>query len=257
MARVAVTGAAGDVGRTTLEALEDAHDVTALMHNEHDDLEGELLEVADEADVREKIRGYDVVVHLAADPRPSAPWDSVLSANIDGTYNVYDAAVEAGVERVVFASTNHVTGAVNIADLSDPESMVERPEPVYPEGPDRPDSYYGVSKVAGEALGTYYADFHDVEVVNLRIGWLRTREQLDELQDPEDPDHGRYARAMWLSPRDLRQGMRLAVSEPIDENPLTVNLTSANDEAYLSLTKTRTALGYEPQDNATALYDTE
>lgn len=78
--------------------------------------------------------------------------------NIGGTYNVYEAAVAADVDRVVFASSNHVHQMRNIADPERPETLAADAEPIRPSDPFRPDSYYGVSKVFGEALGNYYAD---------------------------------------------------------------------------------------------------
>jgi len=77
-----------------------------------DDQPGEFVvaDITDEDAVREAMDGIDVVVHLAGDPRPEAPWDSVLTNNIDGTQTVFEAAVDAGVEQVVFASSNHAVG---------------------------------------------------------------------------------------------------------------------------------------------------
>ncbi len=253
MARIAVTGAAGNVGRETLEALE-GHDVKALTHREHDDLSSEILEVTDEDAFVTALEGTDTVVHLAANPSPSASWDSVSSANIDGTHNCFEAARRNDLDRVVFASTNHVTQMYNTDDRTRPESLVASPRAVHTDEPTRPDSYYAVSKVAGEALGSYYADRHGIEVVNLRIGWLLTPEQLRERQiggaQADDESLARYARAMWLSPRDCRDAVSRAVEATLPENPLTVNVVSANTERYLSITHTMRSLGYDPRDNS-------
>jgi L-arabinose 1-dehydrogenase [NAD(P)+] len=248
---VAVTGAAGNVGREALAALDD-HDLTAITHREHDDLESEVLEITDDDAVRTAFEGQDAVVHLAANPSPSADWDAVHEVNIDGTHTVYEAAREAGVERVVFASTNHVTQMYNAADPERPESMVEDPEPVHPDQPPRPDSFYAVSKVCGEALGSYYADRHGMEAVDLRIGWLLTREELRERQTEDDALAG-YARAMWLSPRDCRAAVRRAVEADLPEDHVTVNAVSRNGERYLSLVETNCTLGYRPEDDSDAV----
>jgi L-arabinose 1-dehydrogenase [NAD(P)+] len=112
-----------------------------------------------------------------------------------------------------------------------------------------PDSYYGVSKVTGEALADYYAETHGLEFVNLRIGWYLSAERLRELQ--AEPDSvARYARAMFLSPRDCRDILRRAAEADLPENPLTVNVTSRNANRYLSLTEAIRSLGYEPRDDA-------
>ncbi|PSP52202.1 NAD(P)-dependent oxidoreductase [Halobacteriales archaeon QH_3_68_24] len=252
MARIAVTGAAGSVGREALRGLVD-HDVTALTHREHDDIDGEVVEVTDPDSIGPALSGHDVVVHLAGNPSPEAEWDSVLQVNIDGTCNVYEAALEHDLDRVVFASTNHVSQMHGIGDRTRPETMAADAPTVRPEDPTRPDSYYAVSKVSGEALGSYYADRHGLEVVDLRIGWLLTAEELRDRQDEDDPEFARYARAMWLSPRDCQDVVEKAATADLPENPLTVNAVSRNSERYLSITETMRGLGYEPRDDSAAV----
>jgi len=245
---VAVTGAAGGVGRQVLAALEE-QTVRPLTHRPHPDIDGQVLEITDYEATVAALDGVDTVVHLAANPSPEAPWDDVLHTNIDGTYNVFAAAVENDVDRVVFASTNHVAQMYNIGDVGRPETLGPDAVPAHPGDPPRPDSFYAVSKVAGEALGSYYADRHGLEVVNLRIGWLLTAEELRDRQD-EPESVARYARAMWLSPRDCRDAARRSVEVPLPESPLTVNLVSRNTERYLSLTEAMRHLGYAPRDDS-------
>jgi L-arabinose 1-dehydrogenase [NAD(P)+] len=253
MARIALTGAAGSVGSVARAALRD-HDVTPVTHREHDHVDGVVLEVEDRAAVEAAVEGHDVVVHLAGNPSPGADWDSVLSTNVDGTYSVYEAALAADVDRVVFASTNHVHQMYNVARPDGPETLREDATTVRPDAPPRPDSYYAVSKVAGEALGNYYALRHDLEVVNLRIGWLLTEAELRERQDA-DPAAARYARAMWLSPADCEDGVRKSVETPLRDSPVSVNLLSANRERYLPTTETQRQLGYAPVDDSAAVVD--
>jgi hypothetical protein len=87
------------------------------------------------------------------------PWESVLSNNIVGTYNAYEAAREAGVRRFVYASSNHASGLAVV------EGGI-----VGPDAPIRPDSLYGVSKCFGESVGRYYHDLYGMQVICLRIG---------------------------------------------------------------------------------------
>ena len=254
MARVAVTGAAGNVGRETVDALSSDHDVTPITHREREGLDSVILDVRDPEALMEAFEGQDAVVHLAANPDPDAGWESVYEVNIGGTYNVYEAALAAGVDRVVFASTNHVHQMYNIADPARPETLAEDARAIRPSDPPRPDSYYGVSKVFGEALGNYYDDRYGIEVVNVRIGWLLTAEEVREKM-AEEPAVTRYVRAMWLSPRDCRQGMRRTVEASLPRSPLSVNLLSANDDRYLSLTETMRTIGYRPRDNSGTVVD--
>lgn len=254
MTQVAVTGAAGSVGNFTVGSLEPHYDVTPITHREHEGIDSVVLSVEDYDALKEAFEEQDVVIHLAANPSPNATWESVLTTNIDGTRNVFEAAVDTGVRRVVFASTNHVHHMSNIEDPACPETMVENPRAVHPNEPPCPDSYYGVSKVTGEALGTYFAERHRLEVINLRIGWLLSQDELRDLQS-KPAAQMRYARAMWLSPRDCQNGMRQMVKADLEENPTTANLLSANRERYLPITPTMRDLGYEPQDDSYTVFE--
>lgn len=246
--RIALTGAAGNVGRHALEAL-DGHDVTPFTYEPADDIDGVVLDVEDRAAVETAFDGHDAVVHLAANSDPDADWDALVGPNVEGAYNVYHAVATTDVRRVVFASSNHVQqnhvfdGAFDVADFPEtPRSVVV--------GDDyRPDSYYGVSKVTGEALGRYHADRDGLEVVNLRIGWLLTEDELRARQGGDD-DVARFARALWLSPRDCRDGIRKAATEPLDDTPVTANLLSENSEAYFSLVEARCGFDYAPRDDS-------
>jgi len=133
--------------------------------------------------------GIDCVVHLGGVPK-EGPWDAILNHNIADTYNVFEAARQCGVERVIFASSNHVIGYYRVGKT------------VGIDDPQRPDSRYGVSKVFGEALGRLYADKHGMSVACLRIGSFRER-----------PENARQL-ATWVSPRDLTQLVRRCIDAP-------------------------------------------
>ena len=245
---VAITGAAGNVGRQALLALC-GHDVTPITHRDHEELEGPTLDVTDADAFADALDGQDALVHLAGNPSPDADWEGVFEPNVGGTYNAYEAARANDLDRVVFASSNHAVQMHNVADPADPESMREDARTVRPDDPTRPDSYYGVSKVAAEALGEFYADRHGVEVVNLRIGWLMDEDQLRETQEDEEAA-SRFARAMWLSPGDCREAIKCAVGADLPESSVTAHAVSRNDDRYLSLTETTRKLDYRPRDNS-------
>jgi NAD+ dependent glucose-6-phosphate dehydrogenase len=170
--------------------------------------------------------GIDTVVHLAGEPAVSTPWDRVNRANIVGLYNVYESARAAGVNRVIFASTNHVMG------------MNDRDEnwPVYSRQPVRPDSLYGVSKAFGETLGRHYHDRYGMSFINLRIGAYGDRPR-DEI-----------ARYMWLSPRDCAQLIRRCIESEVGY--ATYYAISGNTSRTWDITDAIVDLGYLPEDNA-------
>lgn len=254
MTRIALTGAGGNIGRELLDAFDE--EVVPFTHSEHDDIDSELLDVTDPEEVTGKLDGFDVVVHLAGASAPDAEWEMVAETNIHGTKHVLDAAVENGIDRVVFASSNHAVGTYNAVD-DDPEKMTTGyAETVDGDAPLSPDSYYGVSKAACEGLGAFYAHVEDLEIVNLRIGWYMTDEDLrDEVAEADDPESARFAQALWLSPQDCRDVHRKAATADLPENPVTVNAVSRNDERFYSITETMRKLGYEPRDNAAEVLD--
>lgn len=255
MATIGVTGAGGNVGRQTLQALEETdHDVKPITHSEHDDIDSELMELTDEESVMDAVEGCDIVFHYAAIATNADTWAESSNTDIDGTQRVYAAAVEHDVDRVVYASSNHAVQFASANAAKDKHDLVEQPEMVRPDDPVRPDGFYAITKVTGEALGSFYADRHGIEVINLRIGYLLTRE---ELQAKQDEDIGQYARAQWLSPRDCRNAARKAVTADIPRNPLTVHLLSRNQERYLSIGEAMRGLGYRPKDDSSEALDIE
>jgi len=252
MVRIGVTGAAGNVGRAILPAFEAEHDVVAFTHSETDDLDSETLDVTDADEVHGKLDNFDAIVHLAGASDPDAEWDTVVELNVEGTKTVLDAAAENGIDRVVFASSNHAVGTYNAADTDDPESMtIGDARTVDPDDPTRPDSYYGVSKVACEGLTHFYAETKELEVINLRIGWLMDEDGLREnAGDDVEPGKARFARATWLSPRDCRDVHLKSATVDLSDSPVTLNAVSRNDDRFHSITETMRTVDYEPRDNS-------
>jgi len=253
MLNIAVTGAAGNVGQQAMDAL-DGHDLTPITHRDHDDLDGIVLDVTDRESLTEALEGQDVVIHLAANASPNASWESVDEVNINGTYNVYEAARANDVDRIVFASSHHIAHMHNTTDQARAGTTKESPSIVRPDSGSRPDSYYAVSKITGEGLGSFYADRYGIDVVNLRIGWLLSEDELREKQD-NSPARARHARANWLSPRDCRNALQKAVENDLSKSPVTINVISQNDDRYLTLTESLQSLGYQPRDNAATVLE--
>jgi NAD+ dependent glucose-6-phosphate dehydrogenase len=245
---VLLTGAGGRVGRAILEGVGADHEWRLLdreplstnrLPDSVADAERVIADVTDETAVRDAVEGVRAVVHLAGDPRPEAPWDSVLTNNVDGTQTVFDAAVEAGVDRVAFASSNHAVGAYETEALT---PGIYRPEDEFRldgSEPPRPSNLYGVSKAAGETLGRYYHDAHDVSVVCVRIG------NLTEGHPPRNYERGQ---AMWLSYRDCAHLFDRCLRA--DYGFEVVYGISDNERRYYSIERAREVLGYDPQDDS-------
>jgi uronate dehydrogenase len=227
--RVLVTGAAGRIGRAACPGLAArGWRVRGLDRRPLDEVAGladppVVAELADAAALERATAGMDAVVHLAG-RAGEAPFAEILEANIDGTYQVLEAARRSSVPRVVYASSNHAVGFTPRSDLLGVDL------------PPRPDTYYGLSKAFGEALGRLYADRYGMEVVCLRIGSWRDR--------PTTPRH----LSTWLSPADGVRLLHAALSAP-DVGFAVVYGISANTRAWWDLAPAR-ALGYLSVDDA-------
>jgi len=227
MKTVLMTGAAGGVGGHLRRELAGRYALRLSDRAGIEDLrEAESFAAADLADidaVRRAVEGVDAIVHLGGFSVEGS-WDAILEANIVGTRNVYEAAREAGVRRVVFASSNHAVG------------FHERTETIDHEALPRPDSRYGLSKVFGEALARLYADKYGVTSLCIRIGNVDER--------PRDVRR----LAIWISPRDLAQ----LVSIGIDHEGLAFEIVygmSDNARAWWD-NSNALRLGYRPEDRA-------
>jgi L-arabinose 1-dehydrogenase [NAD(P)+] len=251
---VAITGAAGQVGRA-LDGALDTHQRTLITHSDHADIDGLVLDMTDREAVFAAMDGVETLVHLAWATGERDEWETNHETNARMAVNAFDAALNHDIERVVLPSSGHAVGMFNRADPAAFESVVADPTTtVDPETPPRPDSYYGVAKATVEALASFYADRYGLEVVVPRIGWLLTREELRETRSGADDRH-RYARAMWLSPRDCCALFEAAVDASLDRPPVVAHGISRNADRFLSLTETMQRLDYRPQDDAAAVLE--
>jgi nucleoside-diphosphate-sugar epimerase len=252
--RVLVTGAEGTIGTAVRRHLGDRYELVSLTLTPQD-FPSHVGDVSDLAAIRPAFAGVDAVVHLAASAAVDTPWDDVLRNNLVGTYNVFEAAREAGVERVVFASSNHVVGmyetdgAPAIYEPDDGRTIDHTVEI-------RPDSLYGVSKAYGETLGRYYMEQHGLRVFCLRIGSVRpdddpTRPFVNPLIDLDTEGRRNRLRAVWLSQRDCAEliGRSLEVE---GVSWAVVYGVSRNPRRFWDLEHARELLGWEPQDAAPA-----
>jgi nucleoside-diphosphate-sugar epimerase len=233
--KVFLTGATGNVGRVLLEDFKARYDLKALYRKPQPDDPTAVLGDLNSLDVlRRSMDGADVVVHLAAFAHEADFMSVLLPNNIVGAWNVFHLASEARVRRVVFASTcNTMPWPTTLRTLTTAD------EP-------RPTSIYGATKVFGEAVGRHFHDHHGLEVIHIRIGWLRPYEE-PGLRN----DSGK--RAVWLSPRDTVRLFRQAVEKPGVDYAVVYG-TSITPTPILSLAEARELLDYVPEDDLVALY---
>ena len=196
-------------------------------------------------DVVNAMQGKDCVIHLAANPSPVAPWSEILKNNIEGTFNIFEAARLAKIKRVIFASSNHTVGMY--PEKIDPykhiyhENLEKINHPIEPLTTEalRPGNLYGVSKAFGESLGSYYYDKYDLSVICLRIGWVMA---------PDDPTFSAAALALWLSHRDCVQLFKKAIAASKELEFSVFYGMSDNKLLIWDLNKTKKILKYKPMD---------
>jgi uronate dehydrogenase len=230
--RVVIAGAAGSIGAVVTRGLvERGHEVVGIDRVPWDAPDGVRAVVGDVLDQRtllEALPGADAVVHLASLPA-EATLPVILESHVHTTAALLDGMVDLGIARFVYASSNHAVGSTPRTDLLPVET------------PPRPDSFYGVGKVAGEALGRLYVDRYGIGVVACRIGSFtdrpRTRRQL----------------STWLSHGDAVRMVAAAVAaDGCGFAP--IYGISANTRGWWDLEPGR-ALGYHPRDDAEAFAD--
>src|SRR4029079_7727319 len=140
--RLLITGAAGTLGHILRGAFAGRFQLLRLSDRSPlgptgPEEEAITCDLADAASVRRLCEGVDAIVHLGGIANEAA-WPELLQSNIAGVINLYEGARKAGVERVIFASSNHATG------------MYPNDKTLSHETPPRPDSRYGLTKAFGE-----------------------------------------------------------------------------------------------------------
>jgi len=255
--RVLITGSDGLIGRLLMDAWRQSGACAPVgLARKPGPYADVIADITDLAAVRAAMDGVDAVVHMAATSAVGSSWEAVRDSNLIGTYTVFEAARQAGVDLVVFASSNHAVGTYetenvpDLWDLADGRTWDHTAET-------RPDSLYGVSKVYGEAMARYYVDHHGLRAVCLRIGGVRAPDDPTHpanLWKPErDGDEGihemrRRMRAVWLSERDCVQLIERSLAT--DRAWVLCYGISDNPRKIWDIEHARRELGYAPQDRA-------
>ncbi|MEM0913933.1 MAG: NAD(P)-dependent oxidoreductase [Planctomycetota bacterium] len=236
--RVLVTGSSGHIGRTIIPALIEAGlevnglDVGPPSRGRPCVCPTTFGGVDNPDTVHAAMPGHDALIHLAANPNPSADLvNRLVGPNIIGLHNVLHAAVDHGVRRVVLASSVQAAGHAHhprTPDLADQSA----------------DNWYGITKIVAEHAGMLFHKKYGLDVIAARIGWfpghvgdarwMKTRAQQDSLLSRGDAVRFFLAAttAEWSGFHVL-----FAMSKPVDDADPEYDLQPGRD-----------VLGYEPQD---------
>src|SRR6201982_2468862 len=231
MSVVVITGAAGLVGSMlrprlaapgrTLRVL----DIAPLVAGPGE--EAIQASVADLAAMTAACQGADAVIHLAGIPG-EASWDAILQTNIKGGSGAFGPARRAGTPRVIFASSNHAVGFT-------PRSAFPVPDYAFP----APDTYYGISKAATEAMAAMYHYRYGLDAICVRILSCFPR-----------PANVRML-STWLSPDDTGRLFEACLTTESPGFRVIFGVSANTRGGWVSLAEAK-ALGYQPEDDAEA-----
>ena len=277
MATAAVTGSSGKLGRAVVTHLLDSGwDVVALdrVPSPRSDVVSTAVDLTDFGQAVEALSGIDdrhsgvdALVHLAAVPAPGLlPNAATFANNMTASYNVYSAALRAGVRKVVWASSETVLGL----PFDEPPPYV----PVDEEYPPRPTTTYSLVKTLEEELARQLCRWHpDLSMTGLRFSNVMYPEDYAEFPSFDaDPGLRRWNLWSYIDARDGAQAVRCALehrepgadvfiianadtvmSRPVDEllaaefPGVPVTRALGPNETLLSIDKARRVLGYRPQ----------
>ena len=228
MQNVVVTGASGGIGTRLRRLLKGVYpnirwtDIAPPKDLAPDEnfIKADLARMDE---VEAAIEGAQGIVHFGGFS-VEGPWETILQSNIIGCYNLFEAARRKGVERIVFASSNHAVG------------FYPRNRVIDANVPVRPDSRYGVSKAFGEAVGALYAYKHGLRVTCLRIGNFA------------DMPADQRRLSIWIKPEDLVQLVRIGLEHPDIRYEIFYG-ASDNERAWWD-NSAAFKFGYRPQGKA-------
>jgi uronate dehydrogenase len=225
MKRVLLTGASGDIGTRLRKLLKPVYPELILsdMRTPANLSPDETFIPADLSRFNEilaAMNGVEGIIHLGGFS-VEGPWETILNANIIGAYNLYEAARQSGVKRIIFASSNHAFGFYPRAKTIDTDVTA------------LPDTRYGLSKLFGEGLGALYAYKHGIGTLAIRIGNVADK-----------PVDARRL-AIWLTAEDLVKLIRIGLEKP-DLLFEVVYGMSDNKRAWWDNARAR-ELGYQPE----------
>jgi nucleoside-diphosphate-sugar epimerase len=231
---VLVTGSAGRVGKAACAGLlARGHKIRGFdLHPSPGVEEAVVGDISSTEQVAKAMKGIEVVVHLAATPDEDDFLGKLLPNNIVGLYNVLESSLQAGVRRVVLASTGQVVMGH------------EGPWPITPDMPFSPRNWYGSAKVMAEMAGQFFAHVHGLSVIVARLGWCpRDRNHADKLKLDE------FGKDVYLSPADAGRFFACAVEAPRDLHYCAVFVTSKPlKRLRFDITSARELLQFEPAD---------
>ncbi len=235
---ILITGANGRVGSALVKYIDSIEKpyTLRLADLEITEARGIKIDVSDFSSCKAACDNVDTVIHLAGVASPDSSFEQVLPANIVGTYNIFQAASESDVRRVIYASSAQAIEGYPL-DIQIKSDM-----------PVRPKNLYGVSKAFGEAVAAYYAYQKKIESVVIRIGAFEYPHEWHQLNSRD--------LSAWAEPGDLCSLIVKSIDADLSDDPFVIaHGISDNRFKRLDLSETRRLLGYEPESDSFAAWN--
>ena len=245
--KILITGVAGLIGQILSRSLKSIYDVTGVDLVISSEVPTSIVDATKLEDLASVFSDVDTVIDLAGNPSQFSSWPVVRDNNLNCTYNTFEAAKLSGVKKVIYASSNHVTGMYEVDppysdivrglyETMDPSEvpLISTSMPVRPDGP------YGMGKLFGESAGRYFSDKFGMSVCCLRIGTVNKEDR---------PIHIRQF-ATLLAHQDLIQLVDLCIQSDHDSSFSVYYGVSNNTWRFWDIGNAERDLGYAPEIDA-------
>ena len=246
--KVLVTGASGLIGGLVIRNLADQYIFSGLNRRPVEGIKSTQADIADLDAIRPAFEGIDMVVHMSAETKDLGNWDKILANSVIGTVNVFRAAQEAGVKRVVFGSSGgSMCGWERDESLPYGKLAAGRYDEVTAPWPmmstadvPRADAPYAIAKLFGENTGRWYSDVYDMSVLCIRLGAVL----------PDDKPLLIRHFPGYLSHADCVQIIEKSLAAPMSLKWAVYDALSENKYRWRDTTFAKEVLGYKPTGTA-------
>ncbi|MFA6457463.1 MAG: NAD(P)-dependent oxidoreductase [Bacteroidota bacterium] len=216
---ILVTGGSGMVGKYIVDELMNRHHsvgIVDLVPPKRKDVRFHHIDMLQLSDIEDAMAGYDAVIHTAGIPHPlNDPPEKVFLVNVNGTFNVLEAAARNGIKKVVFTSSESTLGFAFMKHRMIPEYI-----PIDEHHPLRPQDPYGLSKVIGEQICRSYSLQYGMRTVCLREPWIWVpEEEQRKFYQQLINEYRNWHKNLWtyVHVYDVARAHRLAVETDLEQ----------------------------------------
>lgn len=243
---ILITGSSGLIGKILLQYLPSEYTITGVDVTKSSDKRTSVANLQNINEIKHHYADIDTVIDLAGISNLDADWNQIYNNNIPATYNCFEAAKQNKVKRIIYASSNHVTGLYeseppysDVISGNYHKVDVSKFNHLNSSSKIKPDSPYGIGKSFGESAAKYYSEKFGISVICLRIGTV------NKYNKPMDIRQF----ATLLTHRDLVQLVLKSINAKSDIKYEIFYGVSNNKWRIWDLTESATKISYEPQDN--------